>query len=62
MGPIPFEQLAQQIAFTAGPSGPNYEYLFGLADAMRQYDIDDEALFQLEVKVKALIAETEEKS
>lgn len=55
LGPVPFEELAKQIAFTSGPSGPNYEYLFGLAEAMREYNIDDSELFDLEKRVRKLI-------
>ncbi|KAL4444935.1 hypothetical protein ABPG77_003985 [Micractinium sp. CCAP 211/92] len=53
LGPAPLEAIAHQIATSRGPSGPNYEYLFRLADAMRSMDVVDEELFQLEAKVRA---------
>jgi cation transport regulator ChaC len=34
-GPAPVEEVAVQIATAAGASGPNYDYLHNLADAMR---------------------------
>lgn len=56
LGPAPLPQVAQQIATCVGPSGPNYEYLFKLADAIRAIPhARDEELFVLEKKVKELL-------
>eukprot|EP01024_Parvocaulis_polyphysoides_P076016 TRINITY_DN9850_c0_g1_i1.p1 TRINITY_DN9850_c0_g1~~TRINITY_DN9850_c0_g1_i1.p1 ORF type:complete len:193 (+),score=34.77 TRINITY_DN9850_c0_g1_i1:52-630(+) len=49
------EDIAQQIAVSKGPSGPNYEYLFKLADAMRKIEVVDEELFSLEQRVRELM-------
>ncbi|EFN57632.1 hypothetical protein CHLNCDRAFT_12490, partial [Chlorella variabilis] len=47
LGPAPLEEVARQIATARGPSGPNSEYLFRLADAMRGMGVQDEELFVL---------------
>ena len=36
LGSASLDSIAEQIAAARGPSGPNYEYLFGVAEAMRQ--------------------------
>ena len=36
LGPASMESVAQQIAYAAGPSGQNCQYLYYLADAMRK--------------------------
>ena len=58
-------ESATQIANAVGPSGPNFEYLFNLCDALRSIEVDDPHVFELEQAVKAILAErgeTEEES
>lgn len=35
LGPAPLADIARQAAAAVGPSGPNYEYIFRLANAMQ---------------------------
>jgi cation transport regulator ChaC len=44
--------LAARIARAHGPSGPNAEYLFELADFLRSVGADDPHIFELERMVK----------
>jgi cation transport regulator ChaC len=39
LGPAGLQDIAKQVAAAVGPSGPNYEYVFRLADAMRKVGI-----------------------
>jgi len=49
------DEIAKVIANAKGPSGPNYEYLFNLCEAMRKFNIEDAHLYELEKKVKAFL-------
>ncbi|XP_054725679.1 putative glutathione-specific gamma-glutamylcyclotransferase 2 [Anastrepha obliqua] len=55
--------IAQQIFTAAGPSGPNREYLFNLASAVRELfpGEEDRHLYDLEAEVKQLITDYESK-
>ncbi|HLQ84952.1 MAG TPA: gamma-glutamylcyclotransferase [Salinisphaeraceae bacterium] len=48
--------IAAQIAASAGPSGPNSEYLLRLADALRALDYEDAHVFAIERQLRALEA------
>ncbi|CAF4916113.1 unnamed protein product [Pieris macdunnoughi] len=58
-GPASIEDIAKQVVSCAGPSGTNKEYVYQLADAMRQIvtGADDEHLFALERAVKQLASD-----
>lgn len=51
------KESAKQIAHAIGPSGPNFEYLFNLCDALRSIEVDDPHVFELEEAVKAILTE-----
>jgi len=48
LGPAPETDIARHIASAAGPSGPNSEYLFRLAEALRDMGAQDEHVFEIE--------------
>jgi cation transport protein ChaC len=48
LGPASAVDIARQIADSAGPSGPNSEYLLKLAEALRSLDSHDPHVFELE--------------
>ncbi|MCZ6782967.1 MAG: gamma-glutamylcyclotransferase [Proteobacteria bacterium] len=48
LGAAPLEQVAAQVRASRGPSGDNPEYVFRLADALREMGAEDEHVFALE--------------
>jgi cation transport regulator ChaC len=52
LGPAPLHAMAAQIRECAGPSGRNADYLFDLADALRNLNVDDPHVFELESAVR----------
>lgn len=55
LGPAPLENIARQIAGAQGPSGPNPEYVFELARALREMGVVDRHVFDLERAVEETI-------
>lgn len=53
LGPAPLDRMADQIARAHGPSGPNPEYLYELAAALRAMGAQDPHVFELEAAVRA---------
>ena len=58
LGEDTIENIAQQIAKSVGPSGSNKEYLFRLADALRELcpQAVDNHLFELDSAVRSICA------
>ncbi len=52
-GDEPLDEIADRIAASVGPSGTNVEYLFKLAEALRELGDDDEHVRELEALVRA---------
>lgn len=52
LGPAPDQDIASQIAKSAGPSGPNDEYVIKLAEALRKLETVDEHVFAIESLLK----------
>ena len=51
LGPASSSAIAAQIAASVGPSGRNIDYLTELARALRERDIDDDHVFELEALI-----------
>ena len=56
LGPASLDEMAEQIAFSSGPSGTNRDYLFELATALRVLGAVDPHVFELESAVRRRIA------
>ncbi|EFJ51433.1 hypothetical protein VOLCADRAFT_46802, partial [Volvox carteri f. nagariensis] len=60
LGPADPRVIAAQIATSHGPSGPNCDYLYKLADALRVMGVPDLDLFMLEKLVREELSQQEE--
>lgn len=54
LGSASIQSIAAQIISCSGPSGENKDYLFELANSLREYNFIDEHVFELESLVKNL--------
>lgn len=55
LGPAPEHEIAQHIATSSGPSGPNRDYLIHLAAALREMDAHDPHVFEIERHLLELV-------
>ena len=53
-GPAPIEEMGKTILTCVGPSGKNIDYLYNLATAMRNIQLEDPHIFDLEKMVREL--------
>jgi cation transport regulator ChaC len=51
LGPAPAVEMAEQIKRCIGPSGSNRDYVLELAHALREMNISDPHIFELEARV-----------
>jgi cation transport protein ChaC len=58
LGAASERDIAEHIARSTGPSGPNRDYLLQLADALHQLDAEDPHVFAIERELVRLIKQT----
>jgi cation transport protein ChaC len=59
LGAAPERDIARHIARSAGPSGSNRDYLSSLARALRQMQVDDPHVFEIERELALLGADSQ---
>ena len=52
LGPAPLREIVSQVRRSHGPSGSNVEYVQKLAAALREIDISDDHVFELEAALR----------
>ncbi|CCD19023.1 putative ChaC like protein [Trypanosoma vivax] len=57
LGEATEEVIAQQVADCAGPSGPNSEYVFKLAEGLRALGVEDAHVFTVEREVRRILGQ-----
>jgi len=57
LGEAPIKDIAFQIYKSVGPSGPNIDYLFNLAESLRRMGVDDAHVYEIEKHVRVLITD-----
>lgn len=57
LGPASLEELAKQIAYAEGPSGPNRDYLFQLEKSLLRIGCKDEHVINLAAEVRRILSE-----
>ena len=57
LGPAPIAAIARQILGARGPSGPNPEYVFELAQGLRRMGAVDRHVFAIEYELARLVEE-----
>ena len=55
LGPATEQAIAEHIAASSGPSGPNREYVYRLADALRELDFTDRHVFAIESELHKVV-------
>ncbi|KAJ6920019.1 gamma-glutamylcyclotransferase 2-3 [Populus alba x Populus x berolinensis] len=58
LGPAPLEEIAKQVFYAEGPSGPNRDYLFHLESALIQIGCKDKHVIDLANEVRRIRPET----
>jgi cation transport regulator ChaC len=54
LGEASVQDIAKQVFSASGPSGRNRDYVYQLAEALRQHDENDEHVFQIEQALKKM--------
>lgn len=52
LGPVALEAMAAQIRTAVGKSGSNLEYVARLAESLRQLEVDDDHVFELDAALR----------